>query len=65
MSKSPLASKTIWFNALAVALMVAHSFGFGEFEPSAEATEIATAIIAAANIVLRFVTTQPIRGSNG
>ena len=63
MSKHWLASKTLWFNGLAVLLSVWLSFGFGEFTPSPEASEISTALIAIINIVLRFATTQAIRGA--
>jgi len=50
-------SKTLWFNILAVVVLVANQFGFASFELDAE---IATGIVAVINMLLRFVTRLPI-----
>jgi len=59
-AKPAIKSKTLWFNALAVVLQVAIAYGFGEHEPAPWTNETAIGIIAIANIILRFVTTQPL-----
>ena len=60
--KSVLASKTVWFNLLAVIVIVAGAFGFNEFQPSAEVGQIAVAIVAIINMVLRvWFTREPIQ----
>ncbi len=53
-------SKTFWFNLLALLLAVAASQGYGAFTPDAQVGEYATVIITLMNIVLRFMTTQPV-----
>jgi hypothetical protein len=50
-------SKTLIFNVLAVAVMVANQFGFSEFELE---PEIAAMVVAVINFVLRFVTKKPL-----
>ena len=55
--KSPLKSKTILFNVVAVVVFVAMSFGYADFAPDPELMALAAAIL---NIVLRFVTTEPV-----
>jgi len=60
-SKPIWASKTFWFNILAVLIGVAGQFGFGEFvadDWTAQAIIVAVAVI---NIILRFWTTQAVR----
>lgn len=52
------ASKTIIFNLLAILVLVASQFGFGEFRLDAN---LEVAILAAVNLILRFVTKSPIR----
>jgi quinol-cytochrome oxidoreductase complex cytochrome b subunit len=57
-------SKTIWFNglfiALAVAMAVANYFGYADFKPSADVEQIVLVLVMAINLLLRFVTQQPI-----
>lgn len=53
-------SKTFWFNILAGLVAVAGLFGFGDFQPSQDVVEIIGVIVAAANLVLRFVTKVPV-----
>lgn len=50
-------SKTLWFNAIAIALAVASQFGFQEFVPDAE---LIAGVMAVVNMLLRFVTTKPV-----
>ena len=58
--KALLKSKTFWFNALAIVTAVASLFGFGEFKPSEETTELIVLITGIINIALRCKTSQPI-----
>jgi len=60
-SKKWYISKVVWFNVLAVIVLVAGAFGFADFQPSAETEQWATLIILVVNLVLRFVTKQPIK----
>lgn len=53
-------SKTFWFNVLFGVIAIAGIFGFAEFQPSADTLEIVGVIVAAVNIVLRFVTKEPV-----
>ena len=56
------ASKTIWANVLAFAATMFTVFGVNlpfELSPEVQA-EIVAAVMAVVNIVLRFVTTEPI-----
>lgn len=60
--KSPLASKTLWLNLIVLAAGVA-GFVAGH-DAIAEWPQIAAALVAlqgGLNIVLRFMTTQPIK----
>ncbi len=59
-SKPFWASKTFWFNMLALAVAVATAFGYGDFQPSPDVQGLALGIVALINIILRFVTTQKI-----
>ena len=54
-------SKTFWFNLLALVVAVASAFGYREFQPDPEVLQLAVGIIALINLLLRFVTKQPIR----
>lgn len=54
-------SKTFWFNLLALATIVAGGFGYKGFEPDMWVAEFGTAIIILGNLVLRFITKEPIR----
>lgn len=53
-------SKVFWFNVLTVVVAVAAYFGFGNFNPDGNAVELGAVIVAVINIILRFMTTQPI-----
>ena len=58
-TKSWYLSKTLWFNALALVVLVAASFGYtGEISPDFAA--FAPAIVIIINVILRFVTKEPI-----
>jgi len=60
MKKSPFASKTVWFFLLYAAVNVAGIFGFADFTPSGDQSEIVGLLVAAVGLVLRFLTRQPI-----
>jgi membrane-bound metal-dependent hydrolase YbcI (DUF457 family) len=53
-------SKTFWFNALFLLSAVAAYFGFADFKPDANVTELAGVVVAVINIILRFITTKPV-----
>lgn len=55
------ASKTFWFNLLFLLSAVAAYFGFADFKPDSNIVELAAVVVAVINIVLRYVTTQPIQ----
>lgn len=61
MPKSIFKSKTVWFNALTVLVIVATFFGY---TPNTELAETVTGLLVAltpiVNIVLRMVTKQPV-----
>jgi hypothetical protein len=59
-SKSLVSSKVFWFNILAGVIAVASLFGFADFEPSQEVTEIIALVTGLLNIVLRLKTSEPI-----
>jgi len=61
MGKDFWKSKTFWFNVLALVVAVAMAFGFGEFEPDPKLYEYASIVVMVVNLVLRFVTKEPIR----
>lgn len=48
------ASKTFWFNLLALAVALASAFGFAEFNPEPEVLVIASGVAAVINLVLRL-----------
>ena len=50
-------SKTIWFNLVAVIVVIAGIFGYAEFEAD---PQLITLVTVLANIAFRFVTKQPI-----
>jgi hypothetical protein len=60
MDKKPWESKTIIFNILALAVIVATGFGFSDFEVSGDIVELGAVILAVVNIVLRFITNKGI-----
>jgi len=48
-------SKTLWFNVLSCALLVAMELGYADFQPD---TELLALVAAVVNIALRFVTNK-------
>jgi len=59
--KSPLASKTIWFNLLTLAAGIcAYVAGAEQMVDYPAVVPIFIAVQGAINLVLRFVTTKPI-----
>jgi membrane protein YdbS with pleckstrin-like domain len=54
-------SKTFWFNVLALLLTVASAFGYQDFKPDPWVQDLATVIIIVVNLILRFVTSTPVR----
>jgi hypothetical protein len=60
-SKKWYASKTLWFNLLTLAVVVASGMGFAGFEPDPEVQVIGAGLVALINLVLRLVfTSQPV-----
>lgn len=53
-------SKTIWFNVLAGAVAVAGVLGFGQFQPDKATVETIGMLVAVVNIILRYVTKEPV-----
>jgi uncharacterized membrane protein len=53
-------SKVFWFNILAGVIAIAGIFGFAEFAPSSDVLEIIAVVVSAINIILRFITKEPI-----
>ena len=54
-------SKTVFFNILAIVVIVANAFGFVDFQLGTEGNDIAMFIILGVNITLRFITKVPIK----
>jgi len=66
-SKDPILSRTLIFNLIALAVAIALNYGYGAFEPAPEVDPLARGIAALVtilapivNMVLRFVTDQPV-----
>lgn len=55
------ASRTIWFNVLALVILVASSFGFVEFKADPWVQGVAPAVVLVVNLVLRFLTERPVK----
>ena len=53
-------SKTFWFNALALVVAVAGAVGYSEFVPGEDAKDISMAVVLVVNLILRFMTKEPI-----
>jgi len=53
-------SKTVWFNVLALVVAVAATFGYSGELP-AHWAQLVPAIVAGVNLLLRWITKQPIR----
>jgi hypothetical protein len=58
-SKKFYQSKTFWFNVIALVVMVLGAFGYKGEVPE-EWAALVPAILAIVNLVLRFITKQPI-----
>ena len=54
-------SKTLWFNVLALLVIVGGAYGFGEFEGDPKLAEYAAVVVTIINLLLRFVTKQPLK----
>lgn len=62
-SKPFYLSKTFWFNVVAVLILVLNQFGYvGELDPEwhGYVDVFVPAFVALVNIVLRFITKQPV-----
>lgn len=59
-SKPFYKSKVFWFSILSGVVAIAGLFGFANFEPSAETAQLIAIVVAIVNIVLRFLTKQPV-----
>ena len=64
MQKDWWKSKTIWANFIALVSTLFGIFGFAEIPPEQQAT-LAVAIVTVVNIVLRLVTSRPIKTPGG
>lgn len=53
-------SKVFWFNALALVVLVAGAFGFAGFTPDTKLAEYGAVVVTIINLILRFVTAQPV-----
>lgn len=51
-------SKTLWFNVLALVVIIANAFGYANFVPDAQTAEYGAALITLINVILRLVTSQ-------
>ena len=62
MTKSPLKSRTIWVNGLMLlAALLATTVNHDVLTQYPEAVPVLGAVAAAVNIVLRFISTDPIK----
>jgi predicted negative regulator of RcsB-dependent stress response len=53
-------SRTIWFNVVAIVVVIAGIFGYAEFEADPQLVTLAAVI---GNLILRFMTGEPIVSS--
>ena len=60
MEKSPLVSKTIIFAVLFGLVNVAGLFGYADYSPGTDVTEIVNVVVSVVMIALRFVTKDPV-----
>ncbi len=58
--KHPLLSKTLWFNVLALIVVVARHYGYADFVPSGLVGPLGVVAVAAVDIILRLITRRPI-----
>ena len=63
MGKPFYKSKTFWFNVLFLVVSIAEAFGYADFVPGGDVQNLAVGLIAVVNILLRFVTREPIHTS--
>ena len=61
MDKPFYQSKVFWFNILFVIVALAGFFGFTDYKPSADVSELAAVLIAVINLALRFAVKLPLR----
>ncbi len=54
-------SKTFWFGVLYVVVSIAGLFGFQTYQPSATLVDVLGIVTGAIVILLRLVTSQPIK----
>lgn len=59
--KNFLKSKTLWFNVLALLVLVAEGFGYTDFVADPQMAEYAAAIITLINVGLRLITKEPVK----
>ena len=60
MPKEWYKSKVFWFNVISLVVMVAGAFGFAEFQPDEQWVQIGGVLISVINLILRFLTQQPL-----
>jgi len=53
-------SKTVVFNVLALLVLVANALGYADFIPDKSVADAALAIVLIVNLVLRFLTKEPV-----
>lgn len=58
--KKPWKSKTFWFNLVALIVVVAKHYGYIDFQPSPDVEYWAGVLVFLINLILRFVTKEPI-----
>ena len=61
MGKDWYKSKVLWFNVLALLVIVATAFGFVDFEAAPEVEQIGMVIVTIVNLLLRFMTKEPVK----
>ena len=61
MGKNFWRSKTFWFNVLTLGVAVATAFGFTDFEPAPEVSQIALVVVTIINLILRFLTKEGLK----